>query len=112
MDVILWTLQNHNRDNHRALWSAVFAHLFYFHVDEAMVLVVLADLVQVLFQLNFIKATSLIHEIDERPPTGFHLFAQCTIADVRVALRADLAYCASLARINSRTDTVSDEFRL
>ena len=75
MDVILWTLQNHNRDNHRALRSAVFAHLFYFHVDEAVVLVVLADLVQVLLQLNFIKATSLIHEIDERSATGFHLFA-------------------------------------
>ena len=74
-DVILWTFHNHDRDDHWALRSAISAHFLYFHVDEAVVLIVLSDLVQVLFQLNFIKPTCLIHEIDERSATGFHLFA-------------------------------------
>ncbi len=55
--------------------SAILAHLLYFHVDVAVVLIVLADFVQILLQLNFIKPTCLIHEIDERSATGFHLFA-------------------------------------
>src|SRR5690349_18443934 len=94
MDVILWTFRNHDRDDHRALRSAIFAYFFYYHVDEAVVLIILTDLIQVLFQLNFIKPTGLIDEIDERSATSFHLFAQCCSLNMLVALKADLAYCA------------------
>src|SRR5215831_13771688 len=105
MDVILWTFHNHDCDDHWALRSAVFAHLFYRHVDEALVLVVLADLVQVLFQLNFIKPAGLIHEIDDRPAAGFHLLTQCCSLNMRVALKPDLAYCASDALVHRENDT-------
>src|SRR5262249_37637848 len=110
MDVILWTFHNYDRDNHWALRSAVSAHVFYCHVDEAVVLVVLADLVQVLFQLNFIKPTGFIHEIDERPATGFHLFAQRLSFNVLVALKLDLAYRASDAFVHRENHTGSAAF--
>src|SRR5262245_4450320 len=110
MDVILWTFHNHDRDDHRALRSAVFAHLFDRHVDEALVLVVLADLVHVLFQLDFIKPAGLIHEIDDGSATGFHLFAQCAVANVLVALELDLAYGPSDALGHCENDTGSAAF--
>ena len=108
--MILWTLHNHDRDNHRPLRSAVSANLFDSHVDEAVVLVVLADLVQILFQLNFIKPTRLIHEIDDGSATGFHLFAQCGTLNMRVAFKADLADRASDALVHRENDTGSAAF--
>src|SRR5215211_4451133 len=109
-DVILWSFRNHDRDNHGPLRSAVFAHLFYSHVDEAVILVILADLVHILFQLNFIKPTRLIHEIDHGPAAGFHLFTQRSIANVSVALKPDLAYRAFGALVYRENDTRSAAF--
>ena len=57
-----------------------------------MVLIILADLVQVLFQLDLIQPAGFIHEVDERFATSFHLFPQHLLAGVRVPLKTDLAH--------------------
>src|SRR5262249_2546858 len=64
-------------------------------VDKAVVLIVLADLVQVLFQLGLVQPTGFIDEINERFATGFHLLSQHRLASMRVTLETDLAHCAS-----------------
>ena len=90
--MVLWAFRDHDSDDHRAFRSAFLAHVFYFHVDKPVVLIVLADFVEVLFQLDFIKAACFIHEINERSAFSFHLFAQFPLADVRISLEADLAH--------------------
>ena len=98
--VILWPFGNHNRNNHRTLLSAFPADILNFHVDVAVVLVKLADFVQVLFQLDLIKAPGFIQEINERLGARFHLFAQYFFAEVRISLEVDLAHRSFNAFVN------------
>ena len=62
-----------------------------------MVLVKLADFIQVLLQLGFIKAPGFVHEINKRSAARFHLFAQYRFAEMRVSLEVNRAYRSSHA---------------
>ena len=73
-------------------------------VDVAVVLVKLANAVEVLLQLRLVEPAGFVEERDQRLRLRFHLMAQRAIAEVGVALEDDLAHRALLAfvdRVNS-----------
>jgi hypothetical protein len=65
-----------------------------------VVLVPLADFVQVLFQLDLVQATRFVHEIDGSSGTRFHLFAEHPFAEVLVSLEVNLAHRSSHSFVN------------
>src|SRR4029077_6687103 len=103
--VILWAFDNHDRNDHRTLLGAVPADIFDFHVDVAVVLVKLAQFVQVLFQLYHIQAPRFIHEVNGRPPARFHLFAQYLFTKVGISFEMDLAYRSFRPFVNGENNT-------
>ncbi len=75
--VIFNAFRDHDRDDHGALLAlfALFAHVFYFHVDIAVVLVPFANAVQVLLQLRLIQPSGLIEHRKNRLAVRLHLLA-------------------------------------
>src|SRR5206468_1676416 len=61
------------------------------HIDIAVVLIPLADFVQILLQLHFVQPPGLIEEVHERFAPRLHLFAQHFLAKMLVSLEMDLA---------------------
>src|SRR5437867_1591816 len=90
--VILRAFGNYNGNDHRTLLSALPPDTFVFHIDVAVVLVKLADFVQVLFQLDLIEASGFVDEINRRLAARFHLLAQHPFAEVRVSLEVNRAH--------------------
>ena len=72
-------------------------------IDVAVVLVTLADAVEILLQLRLIQPAGLVEEGDGRYRLGLHLAPQDAIAEFGVALelnRADRALFAFVDRVN------------
>ena len=90
--MILRTFRNHDRENHRTILGAFLARILDLHIDIAVVLVPLTDLVQILFQLHFIQPSGLIEKVNERFAPRLHLFAQDLLAKMLVSLKMDLAH--------------------
>ena len=92
--MILRAFGNYDGNDHRTLLGALPADTFDFHIDVAVVLVKLADFVQVLLQLDLIEAAGFVHEINGRSALRLHLFAQHLFAEVRISLEVNRAHSA------------------
>ena len=58
--MILWAFVNHNRNNDGTILAALLAHVLNIHINVAVVLVPLANAVQVLLQLRFVEPAGFI----------------------------------------------------
>ena len=92
--MILWTFCNRDGDGECVLCIPFTAHVFDFDVNEAVILVKLAQAVQVLLQLRLVESAGLINKGDDRFALGFHFLAQPPVAEVRVPLETDLFHRA------------------
>src|SRR5262249_14568719 len=105
--VILWTFRDHDDQGERALCIAFPAHAFNFHIDVTVVLVPLADAVQILLQLRLVQPAGLINKRNDRFALRFHLLAQPPVAEMRVPLETDLAYRPFRALVDGENDACS-----
>ena len=100
--MILNALVDHDNQAH-PFFDALLSHLGDGDVDVAVVLVKLADAVEILLQLRLVQPAGLVEERDRRYRLGFHLVPQDAIAEFGVALehnRADRAFFAFVDRVN------------
>ena len=101
-DVILNAFVDYDNQAH-PFCDALLSHLGNGDVDVAVVLVKLADAVEILLQLRLIQPAGLVEEGDGRYRLGLHLVPQDAIAEFGVALehnRADRASFAFVDRVN------------
>ena len=101
-DVILNAFVDYDDQAH-PFFDALLSHLGNGDIDIAVVLVKLADAVEILLQLRLVQPAGLIEEGDGRYRLGFHLVPQDAIAEFGVALehnRADRAFFAFVDRVN------------
>ena len=101
-DVILNAFVDYDNQAH-PFFDALLSHLGNGDIDIAVVLVKLADAVEILLQLRLIQPAGLVEEGDGRYRLGFHLVPQDAIAEFGVALelnRADRALFAFVDRVN------------
>src|SRR6476646_3408020 len=89
-DVILRSFIDRDHDVQGPTARPLFANVPHDHVDVAMVLVKLANLLDVILQLVFIQATRFIEGGNDRFTFGLHLFPQRLLGKMRIAFETDL----------------------
>ena len=90
-DVVYRALIHHHHDVQVAAGRPLLAHIAHGHVDVTVILVKLADALQILLQLCFIQPARFIDETDDRSLFRLHLLAQYPVRKMRVALEIDEA---------------------
>src|SRR5215472_13609022 len=72
-----------------------------------MVLVKLADCIQILLQLRFVQSSRFINKGDNRFALRFHRLAQPPVAEMRVPFEKDLFHRAFRTLVDSKNNSSS-----
>ena len=87
-DAVFLSLRDRH-DQNRPAAGMVLAHGLHFHVDVAVILIPLADGIDILEELRLIEASGLVEKSDERLRFRFHLFAQDAVAKGLIPLEVN-----------------------